>query len=157
MPSNLIGLESYMELDEQILFGGNYLLQSEATLPRQSKSAGCLQSVVNNCVTLLKWLYAISIITSLFVVCLTCISSFLPNSLPPPSLPPSLPPSRNRRPGCASARRRWSPDWSRTSRARCSSRTPWSSGLPGWRVWSTLCWSPMLEVPSSQRLHASSC
>lgn len=39
--SNLIGPESYMELDEQILFGGNYLLQSEATLSRQSESAGC--------------------------------------------------------------------------------------------------------------------
>ncbi|CAF99219.1 unnamed protein product [Tetraodon nigroviridis] len=64
---------------------------------------------------------------------------------------------RSRRPGCASARRGWSSTWSRTSRPRCSSRAPWSSGRPGWRTWSPRCSSRTSTGPVSPERPGSFC
>lgn len=43
---------------------------------------------------------------------------------------------RSRRRGCVSVTRAWFNVWSRILRSRCSSRALWTSGLPGWTMWS---------------------
>lgn len=64
---------------------------------------------------------------------------------------------RSRRRGSASVTRAWSSVWSRTSRWPCSSRAPWTSGPPGWTMWSLRSWSLTRGAPASPKPPASSC
>lgn len=64
---------------------------------------------------------------------------------------------RNRHRGCASVRREWFSTWSRTSRPHYSSKALWSSGQPGWRMWSLRCSSLTSTGPASRGQLDSSC
>lgn len=64
---------------------------------------------------------------------------------------------RSRHHGCASVRREWFSTWSRTSRPHYSSKALWSSGQPGWRMWSLRCSSLTNTGPASPGQLDSSC
>lgn len=66
------------------------------------------------------------------------------------------PPGRSRPRGCAGARTGWCSGWSRTSRRRCSSRTRWSSGRPGWTPSSPASSNPTRAPPASPAPPSSS-